>query len=159
MLSRFRSAENFHQCRTLPTGRRPAVFLRESMRSFRARPCSRLFRVIRPCSESLTPVAAGWHITGVTPASIVEPAVPTTSESPFGPRPIIAILAVGVSRFPGRTIDALGVAAWAGACVPGHCGPCCQGKSHHSAENFEFHRAFLHSQNEKQDIPRSGSNN
>lgn len=137
-----RSAENFHECRTLPTGRRPAVVCMN-----RCGPSERGLRDIRPCSESLTPAAANWHMTRVTPASIVEPAVPTAPESPFGPGPIIAILAVGVSRFPGRTIDALGVAARAGACVPGRCRPCCQGKSHDSAENFEFHHAFLHSQN------------
>lgn len=93
----------------------------------------------------MTPEASGWHITRVTPAGIVEPAVPAASESPFGPGRIIAIFAVGISRFPGRTIDALGLAARAGACVPGRCGPCCQGKSHDSAENSEFHHAFLRS--------------
>ena len=100
-----------------------------------------------PCTRSLMPEASGWHITRVTPASIVEPAVPTAPVSPFGPGRVIAILAVGISRFPGRTIDALGVAAWAD--MLGRCGPCCQGESHDSAENFEFHHAFLDSRDKK----------
>jgi hypothetical protein len=93
----------------------------------------------------LMPGTSRWYITRVTPAGIVEPAVPTASPPPAAPGDVVAILAVGISRFPGRTIDALGVVARAGDDLSGHCGPCCQGKGHGSTENFEFHHAILHS--------------
>jgi hypothetical protein len=98
-----------------------------------------------PCTRSLMPEASWWYIARITPASIVELAVPTASPPPAAPGDVIAILTVWISRFSGRTIDALGVVAWAGDYLLGHCGPCCQGKSRDSAENFEFHQAFLHS--------------
>ena len=58
----------------------------------------------------------------VTPASIVERTVPTASLSPFRPFDVIAILAVGIARFPGRTKNALGGVDWTGFYVPGHRG-------------------------------------
>jgi hypothetical protein len=81
---------------------------------------------------------------GVVPASIVERAVPTASLSPFGPCDVIAILAVGISRFPGRTEEALGGAAWAGDDVPGHRGS----RQHREngrggANQSEFRHSFL----------------
>src|SRR6202035_5934164 len=82
---------------------------------------------------------------------------------------VIAIPAVGISRFPRRAIDALGVVAWTGDYLPGHCGHCRQGKSCGSAENTEFHHAFLDFIAVRREtgvsievsifIPRSGSNN
>lgn len=50
----------------------------------------------------------------VMPASIVERAVPTASLPPFRPCDVIAVLTVGISRFPGRTKEALDGAAWTG---------------------------------------------
>jgi hypothetical protein len=65
------------------------------------------------------------NITRVKVASIVERAVPTASLSPFAPSYVIAILAVGISNFPGRTINALGGMHWTGGYVPpGHRGSC-----------------------------------
>src|SRR5882724_493265 len=87
--------------------------------------------------------AAGGLITRITQAGIVELAVPAAAPPPAAPAYVIAILAVGISRFPCRAIDALGVMAWAGDYLPGHCGRCGQGKSCGSAENSEFHHAFL----------------
>lgn len=108
----------------------------------RGRPCSRPCRDI--CPAKLTP--ASWrYITRVTPASIVEPAVPSASPPPTAPGNVIAVLTVWISGFPGRTIEALGVVGWAGDRLPGHSGPGCQHKSRSSAEDFEFHRTFLHS--------------
>ena len=62
------------------------------------------------------------NITRVKVASIVERAVPTASLPPFAPGYVIAILAVGISSFPGRTIDALGRVDWTGDYVSGHRG-------------------------------------
>lgn len=107
----------------------------------RGRPCSRPCRDI--CPAKLTP--ASWrYITRVTPASIVEPAVPSASPPPTAPGNVIAVLTVWISGFPGRTIEALGVVGWAGDRLPGHSGPGCQHKSRSSAEYFKFHRTFLH---------------
>jgi hypothetical protein len=51
---------------------------------------------------------------------------------------------VGISRFPGRTEDALGVAAWAGDYMPGHRGPCQHRKKNcGSANQSEFCHAVL----------------
>jgi len=51
----------------------------------------------------------GW----VVKASIVERAVPRTSLPPFAPGDVIAILAVGISGFPGRAEEALAGVGWA----------------------------------------------
>jgi hypothetical protein len=81
---------------------------------------------------------------GVIPARIVERAVPGTALSPFAPGDIIAILAVGISRFPGRTKDALRGVAWTVDDMPGHCGPC-QNRSKYrgGADQPEVCHAFL----------------
>ena len=80
----------------------------------------------------------------VTQASIVEPAVPSASLPPFAPGDVIAILAVGISRFPGRTKEALGGVAWTGDYVSGHRGSCQHGKKDGGgADQFEFRHAFL----------------
>jgi hypothetical protein len=88
--------------------------------------------------------ASRWFITRVAPAGIVEPAVPAAAPPPAAPGQVIAIPAVGISGFPCRAIDALGVAAWTGDYLRGHCGPCRQGDSCGSTENSKFHHAFLH---------------
>src|SRR6202521_5627029 len=93
---------------------------------------------------NLRPAARGF-ISRITQAGIVELAVPAAAPSPAAPGYVIAIPAVGISRFPCRAIDALGVVAWAGDYLPGHCGRCGKGKSCGSAENSEFHHAFLDS--------------
>src|SRR5580692_8036955 len=64
------------------------------------------------------------NITRVKVAGIVERAVPTASLPPFRPFDVIAILAVGISRLPGRTKDALGGVPWPGDYVAGHRGLC-----------------------------------
>ena len=89
--------------------------------------------------------ASGGLITRITQAGIVELAVPAAAPPPAAPGYVVAIPAVGISRFPRRAIDALGVMAWAGDYLPGHCGRCGQGKSCGSAKNSEFHHAFLDS--------------
>ena len=81
------------------------------------------------------------YIARVTPASIVERTVPTASPPPAAPGDVIAILAVGISRFPGRTIDAL---AWAGYHVTSHRGSCQHRKKNcGNANQLEFLHAFL----------------
>jgi hypothetical protein len=78
-------------------------------------------------------------------ASIVERAVPTASLPPFRPFDIIAILAVGISRFPGRTKDALGGVPWTGDYVAGHRGFCQHRKKDcGSANQSESRHSFLH---------------
>src|ERR1700680_103030 len=94
-------------------------------------------QILRPASEGF--------ITRITQAGIVELAVPAAAPPPAAPGYVIAIPAVGISRLPRRAIDALGVVAWTRDYLPGHCGRCCQGKSCGSAENSEFHHAFLDS--------------
>src|SRR5882724_2160849 len=89
--------------------------------------------------------ASGGLITRITHAGIVELAVPTAAPPPAAPGYVIAIPAVGISRFPCRAIDALGVVAWTRDYLPGHCGRRCQCKRCGSAENSEFHHAFLDS--------------
>jgi hypothetical protein len=80
----------------------------------------------------------------VMPASIVERAVPTASLPPFRPFDIIAILAVGISRLPGRTKDALGGVDWTGDYMPGHRGPCQHRKKDcGNANQSEIRHAFL----------------
>ena len=83
-------------------------------------------------------------ITGVTQAGIVERAVPAAPLPPFGPCDIIAIFGVGISRFPGRTIDALGGEARVDSHMPSRRGSC-QHRTKHcgSADQSEFHHAFL----------------
>jgi hypothetical protein len=82
--------------------------------------------------------------TGVTQAGIVKRAVPTAPLPPFGPCEVIAIFGVGISRFPGRTVDALGGVARMDRRVPGHRGS----RQHRtkdcgSADQCEFHDEFL----------------
>ena len=80
----------------------------------------------------------------IMPASIVERAVPTASLPPFGPGDVIAILAVGISRLPGRTKDALGGVDWTGDYMPGHRGPCQHRKKDcGNTSQSEFGHAFL----------------
>ena len=85
------------------------------------------------------------NITRVKVASIVERAVPTASLSPFAPSYVIAKLAVGISSFPGRTINALGGVHWTGGYVPpGHRGSCrYRKKSCGNAYKSESRHSFL----------------
>src|ERR1700739_131041 len=64
------------------------------------------------------------NITRVKVASIVERAVPTAVPPPAAPKCVIAILAVEISRLPGRTKEALGGVPWSGDYMPGHRWPC-----------------------------------
>jgi hypothetical protein len=78
------------------------------------------------------------NITRVKVASVVERAVPTASLPPFRPFDVIAILAVGISRLPSRTKDALGgdhMAGYSGSCQPRKkdCGSANQSESRHSS--------------------------
>ena len=83
-------------------------------------------------------------ITRVKVASIVERAVPTASLSPFRPRDVIAILAMGISRFPGRTKDALGGIPWTGDYVPRHRRPRQRRREDYGCANqAEFRHASL----------------
>jgi hypothetical protein len=84
--------------------------------------------------------ASWWFIKRIKIASIVQATVPTTSPPPFSPGWVIAILTIGISRFPRRTIDALG-----GVYALGHCGHRCQGQSYGNAKKCEFHDASLQS--------------
>src|SRR6202051_154678 len=78
------------------------------------------------------------------PAGIVERAVPTASLPPFRPFDVIAILAVGISRFPGRTKDALGGVDRTGDYMPGHRGPCQHRKKDcGNANQSEFGHPYL----------------
>ena len=98
----------------------------------------------KACKALSSKAAFSRYIARVTPASIVERAVPTASPPPAAPGDVIAILAVGISRLPGRTKDALGGVDRTGAYVPGHRGSC-----HHrkkdcgNANQSEFRHAFL----------------
>jgi len=76
----------------------------------------------------------------VEQASIVERAVPSASLSPFAPGDVIAVLAVGISGFPGRTKDTLG---WTRDCVPGARGSCQNSKDRGGANQSEFRHSFL----------------
>ena len=82
---------------------------------------------------------------GVTQASIIERTVPSASLSPFRPCDVVAILAVRISRFPGRTKDALSGAAWTGDYVSGYRRGSCQhrNKNGSNANQSEFRHAFL----------------
>ena len=78
------------------------------------------------------------YVTRVAQARIVESGIPAASPSPAAPGDVIAILAVGITSFPGCAVDALGR----------HCDPrcggrsCCHAESHDCAENPEFHFMF-----------------
>jgi hypothetical protein len=90
-----------------------------------------------------TKTAFCWYIARVTPACIVERAVPTASPPPSAPGDVIAILAVGISGLPGRTKDALGGVDWTGDYMPGHRGPCQRRKKDcGNANQSEFGHAF-----------------
>ena len=82
---------------------------------------------------------------GVTQASIIERTVPSASLSPFRPCDVVAILAVRISRFPGRTKDALSGAAWTGDYVAAYRRGSCQhrNKNGSNANQSEFRHAFL----------------
>ena len=77
---------------------------------------------------------------GVTQASIIERTVPSASLSPFRPCDVVAILAVRISRFPGRTKDALSGAAWTGDYVAGYRRGSCQhrNKNGSNANSLNF---------------------
>ena len=84
------------------------------------------------------------NITRVKVASVVERAVPTASLPPFRPFDVIAILAVGISRLPGRTKDALGGVPWTRDYVAGHSGSCQHRKKDcGSANQSESRHSFL----------------
>ena len=84
------------------------------------------------------------YISGVMPASIVERGVPAASLPPFRPFDVIAIFAVGISRFPGRAKDALGGVAWTGDYAPGHRGSCEHRKKDYGGANpSEIRHEFL----------------
>ena len=74
---------------------------------------------------------------GIEQAGIIEATIPSTSLAPFAPGYVIAILAVGISGFPGRTKQALARMS----CVPGHCGAC-QHRKNECANQSEFRHAF-----------------
>jgi hypothetical protein len=90
--------------------------------------------ISRVCSKQYLALsvkaAFSRYVARIMPASIVERAVPTASLPPFRPFDVIAIFAVGVSRFPGRTKDALGGTAWTGDYLPGQRGTCQHRKKH-----------------------------
>jgi hypothetical protein len=77
--------------------------------------------------------AAPRHIMGVLPTGIVDPSVPAARSPPEAPGTIIAVLAVGISCFPRRTIDTLGRAL---SRQSGRGGD--QGERHGRAWNFEL---------------------
>ena len=84
------------------------------------------------------------NITRVKIASIVERAVPSAVLSPAAPSYEIAILAVGISRLPGRTKDALGGVPWSGDYGPGHRWPCQHRKKDcGNANHSEFRHPYL----------------
>jgi hypothetical protein len=88
---------------------------------------------------SLKRLASGRYVTRVVPASIIEATVPGASPSPAAPGEVIAILAVGISRFPSCAKDAL-----AGVYGPGHRGSCQHRKKDSGGANqSEFRHAFL----------------
>jgi hypothetical protein len=95
---------------------------------------------LAPCIKA----AFSRNITRVKVASVVERAVPTASLSPFAPSYVIAILAVGISRFPGRTKDTLGRVPWSGDYMPGHRWPCQHRKKDcGNANQSEFRHPYL----------------
>jgi hypothetical protein len=86
--------------------------------------------------------AFSGNVSRVKIAGAVERAVPTASPPPSAPGEVIAILAVWIACFPGRTIDAL--VDWAGDALPGHRGSCQDRKNNSDpAQEFEFPHAFL----------------
>src|ERR1700722_1945747 len=93
--------------------------------------------------------AVSRNKTRVKVASIVERAVPSAVLPPAAPSYEIAILAVGISRLPGRTEDALGGVPfggvpWSGAYVLGHRWPCQHRKKDCSnANHSELRHLYL----------------
>jgi hypothetical protein len=81
---------------------------------------------------------------GIVDAGIVKRTVPAASLAPFAPGDVVAILAVGISRFPGRTKHALGGVAWTGDYVSSHRRGSCQhsNKNGGNANQSEFRHAF-----------------
>src|SRR6185437_5790769 len=71
---------------------------------------------IAPCCQSAIPqatlvvrgsAALGRHETRIHQASVIQRRIPATAPAPEAPGKIIAVLAVGIAGFSGRTIDAL----------------------------------------------------
>jgi hypothetical protein len=62
--------------------------------------------------------ALSGHESRVMKAGIVERGIPTASLPPFGPFDVIAVFAVGISRFPGCTKNALNATVWTGGHRP-----------------------------------------
>ena len=94
--------------------------------------------------------AAFWrNITRVEVTGIVERAVPSAVLPPAAPSYEIAILAVGISRLPGRTKDALrgvpfGGVPWSVDYLPGHRWPCQHRKKDRgNANHSEFRHLYL----------------
>jgi hypothetical protein len=84
------------------------------------------------------------NITRVKVASIVERGVPSALPPPAAPSCVIAILAVGISRFPGRTKDALGGVPCSGDSVPGHRWSCeYRNKDCGDANQSEFRHPYV----------------
>jgi hypothetical protein len=83
------------------------------------------------------------NITRVKVAGIVERAVPTAVPPPTAPSCVIAILAMEISRLPGRTKDALGGVPWIDY-LPGHRWPCQHRKKDcRNANQSEFRHPHL----------------
>jgi hypothetical protein len=81
---------------------------------------------------------------GVEYAGIIQGAVPGTPLSPFAPGYVIAILAVGISRLPRRTKEALAGVDRSVDEVAGHHGSSQHGKEDSDgSDQFEFHHVFL----------------
>src|ERR1700733_13832387 len=89
------------------------------------------------------------NITRVKVASIVERAVPSAVLPPAAPSYEIAVLAVGISRLPGRAEDALGGVPFGGVpwsvdYLPGHRWPCQhREKDCGNANHSEFRHLYL----------------
>src|ERR1700729_984894 len=85
--------------------------------------------------------ALGWHKARVHQASVVQRGIPSATPPPAAPCEIVAIPAVGVSGFAGRTIDALAVGD------PGdrsrHRGRRCGYDRRCGQKNNRFHMDFL----------------
>jgi hypothetical protein len=80
----------------------------------------------------------------VMKAGIVECGIPTASLPPFGPFDVIAIFAVGISRFPGCTEDALNGTVWTGDHRPSQRWNCQHRKKNYgNPDQSEFCHAFL----------------
>jgi len=76
----------------------------------------------------------------VEPTRIIETGIPPASPPPAAPGEVIAILAVGISRFPSCAKDALARVGYR----PGHRGSCQHRKKDSGGANqSEFRHAFL----------------